>query len=267
MNNSEIANEGSSSSPASPAPKIQVIARAAKILRSLEDHPDGLSLAQIAARVGLARSTVQRIVTALAEEQFLISASPRSRVKLGPELIRLASATSIEIRPIVKPYMNTLGRELEETIDLSMIQGKSAVFIEQVPSNHRLRAVSAIGERFPLHCTANGKALLAALDDVKLKKMLNVDLEAYTPNTIIDPVDILKEIEEIRKTNVAFDNEELTEGICAIGTSFQDPTGRPYAMSIPVPKTRFLLNKARVQEALLDCRDQIVSAFGKNKFD
>ena len=59
-----------------PKQRIQVITRAANVLRSLEGEASGLTLGQIAQRVGLARSTVQRIVDALREEQFLIAASP-----------------------------------------------------------------------------------------------------------------------------------------------------------------------------------------------
>ena len=54
---------------------VQVISRAANILRTLRDHPKGLSLSQIAKEVGLARSTVQRIVTTLEQENFVIRAS------------------------------------------------------------------------------------------------------------------------------------------------------------------------------------------------
>ena len=72
--------------------QVQVIARAAAILRVLEDEMDGLSLGQIAQRVSLARSTVQRIVGALAAEKFLIAASPNGRVRLGPTILRLAAS-------------------------------------------------------------------------------------------------------------------------------------------------------------------------------
>ncbi len=72
--------------------QIQVIARAAAILRALENEADGLSLGQIAQRVKLARSTVQRIVAALAAEKLLMAASPTGRVRLGPTILRLAAA-------------------------------------------------------------------------------------------------------------------------------------------------------------------------------
>src|SRR5271154_7393626 len=71
-----------------PQSQVQVIARAAAILRALEDEAAGLSLGQIAQRVNLARSTVQRIVAALEAEKFLIAASPTGRGRLRPTILR-----------------------------------------------------------------------------------------------------------------------------------------------------------------------------------
>lgn len=242
---------------------IQVIARAANILRALEDESQGMSLGEIASRVNLPRSTVQRIVTALADEQLLIAATPRSKVKLGPALIRLARATNDEIDKIARPFMDALSKDINETIDLSIIQGKTAVFVDQVLGNHRLRAVSGIGERFPLHCTACGKALLATLRDDKLERRLSGELAKFTPKTNTDPIQLHKEIKGIQSGDLAYDFEEHTEGICAMSVSFIDPLNRAFAISIPVPTPRFSRNKERFEAALLKCRDQISKSLGE----
>ena len=89
----------------SPKQSVQVITRAISVLRALEGEPEGLSLGQIAQRVGLARSTVQRIVDALRAEQFVIAASPTAGVRLGPALIRLAASASVEFDQITRPIM------------------------------------------------------------------------------------------------------------------------------------------------------------------
>lgn len=241
---------------------VKVIARAANILRSLEDEAEGLSLGDIATRVDLPRSTVQRIVTALAEEQLLISASPKSRVKLGPALIRLANATNNEIDKMARPYMETLSRELGETIDLSVMQGRTAVFVDQVAGNQRLRAVSAIGERFPLHCTAHGKALMATLSDEQLDRRLSLELAAFTPKTNTNAIALRKQIEGIRSGDIACDKEEYTEGICAMSVTFADPLGRAFAISIPVPSARFDRKRVTLELALRNCREQIEVGLG-----
>src|SRR5262245_42424260 len=98
---------------------IQVIARAASVLRALDGEERGLSLAQIAQRVGLARSTVQRIVESLHAEHFVIAAAPSAGVRLGPALLRLASSASAEIDQITRPVLLELSRVLGETVDLS----------------------------------------------------------------------------------------------------------------------------------------------------
>lgn len=243
---------------------VQVIARAAKVLRALEGESDGLSLAQIAQRVGLARSTVQRIVDALSEEHFLIAASPTTGVRLGPALIRLAASAHVEFDQITRPLLAKLSQKVGETVDLSVLKGTVAVFTDQVQGVHRLRAVSAVGETFPLHCSANGKALLSVLDEQKLDKLLRAPLPRLTAKTIVHRADLLKAIESVRRSGVAYDLEEHTEGICAVGTAFLDPIGRAVAISIPVPTTRFRNKRLKglLTAAILETRSQMVESLG-----
>lgn len=241
---------------------IQVIARAAAVLRALESEPDGLSLAQIAERVGLARSTVQRIVGALAAEQLLIAASPTAGVRLGPALIRLASGANVDVEQLLRPTLVSLAQSLKETVDLSVLKGHSLVFIDQVPGAHRLRAVSAIGESFPLHCTANGKALLALLPGDEWLKHVDRNLAAATPNTITDINVLTRELQKVREKQIAFDREEHTEGISAVGCAFFDPYGRALAISIPVPTARFARLESRLVSELKRTRKAVRALFG-----
>jgi DNA-binding IclR family transcriptional regulator len=220
-------------------PGIQVIARAATVLRSLEGQADGLSLTQIAQLVGLARSTVARIVNALREEQFVMAASPASGVRLGPALTRLAGSASVHFDHVTRPIMTELSRAIGETVDLSVLKGQSAVITGQVESHHRLRTVSVVGERFPLYCTANGKAILSVLSDELVERLIAVPMFKLTPNTITKRAELIKAIEACRRIGYAVENEEHTEGICGLATGFLDPWGRAVALSISVPTTRF----------------------------
>jgi DNA-binding IclR family transcriptional regulator len=243
---------------------VQVIARAANVLRALEGESNGLSLGQIAQRVGLARSTVQRIVEALSEEHFLIAASPTAGVRLGPALIRLAASAHVEFDLITRPLLAQLSQKVGETVDLSVLRGSVAVFTDQVQGVHRLRAVSAVGETFPLHCSANGKALLSVVEEQKLERLLRGPLARLTANTIVQRAELMKAIESVRRSGVAYDLEEHTEGICAVGTAFLDPIGRAVALSIPVPTTRFRNKrlKALLTEEILQTRTSMIEALG-----
>jgi DNA-binding IclR family transcriptional regulator len=256
---------------------IQVITRAANVLRALEDKPNGLSLGQIGERVGLARSTVQRIVDALRAEQLLIAASPTSGVRLGPALIRLAASASLGFDQVTRPIISALSHSIGETVDLSVLKGNSAVFTDQIQGSHRLRAVSAIGETFPIYCTANGKAMLSVLPVEEAAELLrglcsgqgngkgsgkSGRLPRLTPNTITRPQALLKLIASYRRSGIAVDDEEHTEGISALGTGFIDPIGRVIALSIPVPTARFRRIRPQITAPLLDARDAIVKALG-----
>src|SRR4051794_21596553 len=111
--------------------QVQVIARAATILRALEEQPAGLSLGQIAQRVDLARSTVQRIVAALAAEKLLIAASPTGRVRLGPAILRLAASARTDFVALVRPVLGRLSNQLQETVDLATIKKGRLIFVRQ----------------------------------------------------------------------------------------------------------------------------------------
>jgi IclR family transcriptional regulator, acetate operon repressor len=219
--------------------QVQVIARAAAILRALEEQPIGLSLGQIAQRVDLARSTVQRIVAALEAEKLVIAASPTGRVRLGPTILRLAASARTDFVSIARPFLMRLSQELGETVDLATIRKDHLIFIDQVIGPHRLRAVSAIGETFPLYCTANGKAYLAQLDEVAIARLIGTSYERRTPNTITRINGLTKELKAVRRSGVAFDYEEHTLGICAAGVVMRDLLGNDVAISVPVPSQRF----------------------------
>jgi len=237
---------------------IQVIARAAAILRTLEAHPDGLSLGEIAKRVDLPRSTVQRIVDALAHENLVVAPSTNSGVRLGPALITLGAAAKFEIADLARETLEIIAHETGETVDLAVFDQNKIVFIDQVPGMHRLQAVSAVGLAFSLHCSANGKAVLAALPDEKLDRLRKkLVLEPFTKNTIRTWEELEKEIQAVQETGIAYDREEQSMGICAVSAALTGPSGEIAAISIPVPTQRFISKDAALADILLIHRDRL----------
>src|SRR4029079_5188171 len=143
--------------------QVQVIARAATILRALEEENAGLSLGQIAQRVNLARSTVQRIVAALETEKLVIAATPNGRVRLGPTILRLAASVRSDFVAMARPFLERLSEELHETVDLSTVKKDHLVFIDQVIGSQRLRAGSAVGDTFSPYFPDTRKTYLGHL--------------------------------------------------------------------------------------------------------
>lgn len=230
-------------------PGVQSIARAAAVLRALERAPAGLSLTELAAATGLPKSTAHRIVAALAAEQ-LVSHDRGGAVRLGPAATRLGATGREALGERLRPVLLGLRRELDETVDLSVLDGGAVRFVDQVPAPRRLRATSAVGELFPLHCTANGKSLLATLPEERALALLPDPLPRFTPQTIASRPRLLAELEAIRRDGVAFDREEHTEGICAVGAAIAAPgDGGAAAISVPVPSQRFTGAEDRIAAA------------------
>lgn len=243
---------------------IQVIERAGAILRALEPHPKGRSVGEIANEVGLPRSSVHRILKSLEAEHLVIAVSEERGFRLGPALMRLASSASAWLAEIIHPSLVELSAELDETVDLAIRAGATASFIDQVAAGHRLQAVSAVGLSFPLHCTANGKALLAELDDVDVATLIGDAMLAMTPMTITALGPLLDELALVRQTGLAHDREEHHLGISALGTMIENPYGLPVALSVPVPTTRFREREDELGRLLLAGRDRIERALARS---
>ena len=237
--------------------QVQVIARAAAILRALEDTPQGLSLGQIARKVLLARSTVQRIVAALEAEKLLIAASPTGRVRLGPALLRLAASVETDFVAIARPFLRELSAELRETVDLSALRKTNMVFIDQVVGPQRLRTVSAVGELFPLYCSAPGKATLAGMASAEIERLIGHSFEARTAHTITTLAALERELAVVRSEGVAFEHEEHSEGVSAAAVALRDPMGNAVSISVPVPTQRFAGREAEIIEGLRRTRAAI----------
>jgi DNA-binding IclR family transcriptional regulator len=240
---------------------IQVVARVGGVLRALAQAPDGLSLSELALAVAMPKSTVHRLIAALEAEEFVTPARA-GKIHLGRGIARLGAATRDGLRDQIRPFLLRLHQELGETVDLSVYEGSAARFIDHIPAPHRLRAVSAVGAAFPLHCTANGKALLAAMAEEQAGAVLPARLPALTPNTITSRKDLWEELDRVRAERVAYDREEHTLGISAVGAVVSDPYGAVAAISVPVPAQRFAGNEVELTRVLVEVCDECSRQLG-----
>lgn len=240
--------------------QVQVINRAAAILRTIRDS-GGLNLSQLARKVGLARTTVYRIVATLESEGLLTTVDPGGQIQLGTELVSLGAAVRSDMRRELRPFLEELSLRVDETVDLAILEKDHLLFLDQVTRLQRLRAVSGVGLTFPLHCTANGKALLSTLPLDEVLSILPEKLQIFTPNTIQTRQQLLEELETIRMVGVAYDREEHTQGICAIGAVVYGPLNTSAALSIPVPSVRFYGNEEKLVTALTQICEAINQRF------
>lgn len=235
---------------------VQVISRAALLLRALSLVPEGLTPIALADRVGLPRSTCYRIVGALCREG-LMRLAPSGKLHIGVGLIGIAATARRELRHEAAPYLKKLSLELHETVELVVLDGDEALFTDQYIPQRSLRVVAEVGDRFPLYCTACGKALLAELSQEDAEKLVPQPVVPLTSHTIIDRMALLDEVEAARTAGVAFDHQEHTLGVSAVGVALRDSGGSMAAITVAMPAARLEGQEERIAAALLRAREDI----------
>lgn len=239
---------------------IQVIARASAIMRTLGEHPKGLSLAAIAQQVGLARSTVQRIVAALESEALVEPVRPGTGFRLGPAFAQMVHQTHVDIVTIAHKALDELSEAVQESVTLSCMRRGQTSVIDRVVAEHPLRVVFPVGQPMPMHATADGKVLLSTLTDREVADCLGQALPRLTPATH-DLATLLAEMTGIRQTGIAFDHEEFVTGISACSILVPTFAG-PHAVAIVAPTARFTERADQFIESLHTCKASITALAG-----
>lgn len=219
--------------------RVQSVTRTVEILRAIGNAGEDLTLADLAERTGLPRSTVHRIVQTLQSANFVTKGAGVGGLRLGPEFGRLAANSRQVLTPTMRPFLENLARETSGSASLTVLEGLNVRFLDQAIVGQGLRAVTLVGTTFPAHCTANGKVLLAALPRAVLRAKLPERLESRTYQTITDQERLMDELDRVATEGVAFDREEHEIGISAIAALVVDDANNHAAISAAMPTARF----------------------------
>lgn len=242
---------------------IQVIERMVALLDALAEHPDPVSLKDLAAATGLHPSTAHRILNDLVMKRFVDRSDPGS-YRLGMRLLELGNIVKsrINVREAALEFMRNLHRKTHQTINLSVRQGDEIVYVDRSFSERSgMQVVRAIGGRAPLHLTSTGKLFLS-LDDPKAVRAYatRTGLAGHNKNSITDLGKLERELSMVRALGYARDNEELELGVRCMAAGIRDDSGRLVAgLSISAPADRL---QEEWLEDLIGTASQISSVLG-----
>ncbi len=200
-----------------------------------------LGVSELGRRLDVHKATASRLVSTLAERGLLERDPVNEKYRLGFGLVRLAGAAmaGLDIVREAHPVLEGLAERTRETVNLGVISGDSVVYIDQVTGTRSVVAVSWIGRRTPLHCTSNGKVLLAFEPREDRERHLAEPLERLAERTIVDPAVLRTQLEEVVRTGYAQTIEELEEGLNAVAAPVRQADGRvAAALSVSGPAFR-----------------------------
>ncbi len=213
-----------------------------KLLDVLSYYHDPVSLKQLALETGLHPSTAHRILGAMTASGFVERAEPGT-YRLGIRLLELGNLVKsrINIRDTALPLMQRLHRETGESVNLGVRQGDEIVYVERTSSGHSsVRVVHLVGARAPLHVTAVGKLFLVEDGPQKVREYARrTGLPGRTPASLTSLPALEKELDRVRRHGVAFDNEEIEQGLRCIAAPIRDDAGELVAgLSVSAPAER-----------------------------
>lgn len=223
--------------------------KALDVLEAIGQAPQGLSQAELSARLQLPRTTLYRLLAALVARD-LVRRDPQRRVyALGLRCFEyaraayampdLVAAAGLELRAL---------RDLTgETSYLCVLDGMETLLLERCDGAHSQRSASALGQRKPLHCTSQGKALLAALPAPQRDALVReLTLGPHTANTITDRRRLQAELKLTAARGWALDDEEIVAGVRCVGAPIVDGEGRLRG-AISVAGPAFRLTRERLE--------------------
>jgi DNA-binding IclR family transcriptional regulator len=213
---------------------VQSADRALAILAAFSGSRTDVGVSELAGELGLHKSTVSRLLATLEARGFV--RRDGERFAPGFELARLGGLAvgALSLTRLAAEPLERLGAETRETVNLAVREGDFALNVHQVQTTHLVGVGDWTGRQAPLHCTANGKALLAFGGGP-----LPSDLGQRTDRTITDPDELARELERVRERRYATAEEELEPGLCAVAAPVFDRHGECVAaVSVSGPSYR-----------------------------
>jgi IclR family pca regulon transcriptional regulator len=210
----------------------QSIQRGLAILSSFKPTRPLLGVSELAREVGLGRSTAHRYVATLAALGYLEQDPPSRKYRLGPKVIDLgfSAINSMELRSISQPYLQRLSNDTGYTANMAILDDTDIIYIERCRSSKKgpseVELDLHVGSRLPAYCTSMGKVLLAYLpDDERDARLDRSPLKRHGPNTVTDKAALVDELDRVRETGIAINNEEIAFGIRAIAVPVRGRSG------------------------------------------
>jgi IclR family acetate operon transcriptional repressor len=231
------------------APGVQSVARAIRVLELVAEHPGRLGVSELGRRLGVHKATAFRLVSTLTAAGLVERDPGTDHYRPGFGLVRLATTALADLDLVrqARPVLERLAETTNETVNLAVLDGLEVVNIDQVAGGHAVLNVNWVGKRTPLHCTSNGKVLLAHLPEDRWDLVLAGPLDRRTSRTIDHPDVLRTQLRRARARGYAYTVEELEIGLNAVASPVRGPGGDVVA-AVSVAGPAYRVTPERIPE-------------------
>ena len=204
----------------------QTLLRGLDVIDVVAEGP--IKLGDLAARLGLTRSTTHRLASALTDRRYL-SFVPHSGYSLGPKLLELGFRVrdELDLPRVAAPHLERLALLTEDTVHLGVLDHGHVLYLDKVPGKRRINISSRIGELQPVSSTGLGKALILDLDDDAWVELFRTERAERRSEMSLQ--EWLERMRRYVRVGYAFDLEENEDQIRCIAAPIRDVAGRTIA--------------------------------------
>jgi DNA-binding IclR family transcriptional regulator len=221
--------------------RLSSVANSIRLTKAFSEDEYEMGISALAARLGLAKSTVHRLATTLVEYDILEQNRETGKYRLGLALFELGTLVrrKMDVMSEAQAQIHALADLSGETVQLAILDHLSVLYIRIRESRQAVRMSTGLGSRAPAHCTSVGKALLAHQAPEVIQQVIDNGLRRYTPNTITEAHRLVEELASIRQKGYAIDDEEIESGLRCVAAPIRDHSGRVVAaISVAAPVQR-----------------------------
>lgn len=232
--------EDGDSNGMNPRDYVSSLARGLEVLRAFNRTGRKMTLSQVASETGNTRAGARRILLTLVHEGYAVADG--KLFDLTPQVLELGHSvlSSKGVWDIAKPFIDHLSEEVRESVSAAVLDNFDVVYVSGAQYHRVISVGISVGARFPAHCTANGRVLLAAQPEEKWPAMLrNIELRKLTDKTVTDPGKFRKVLEQVRDQGWSMVDQELEIGLMSISVPVRTSAGALVgAINVGVPTLR-----------------------------
>lgn len=242
---------------------VQSLERGLGVLEAVSAADGPVGITELSRRLGLAKGSISRLVATLVKLNYLVRDPESRKYRLGLKLWELGSRSvaRLDIRGVARPVMEELHQATGETVHLTVLSGEGKmVFLDKLDSTMSIRPNVQLGAHLPVHCVANGKAMLAFLPENRVAAILTGKLQRYTAATITRKGDLMAAVEGIREVGYAVNAGEYRADVSGVAAAICNHTNYAVAaLGISLPSARMTEAQTRKLGILVAAKAREIS--------
>ena len=262
----QVARKELRRNPRRDSARLSSVTTAIHLLKAFSINDKELGISELAKRLGVAKSTVHRLTSALLDEGLLQQNPENGRYRLGIGLFTLGSLVRarLDVTTESKHILNELREKTKENVRLAVLERENAVFLHDFESPQTLRLRSETGQLKPAYCTAEGICLLSGLREEELDRFMTYPRRQRTEKTLTDEEDLREQVDLVKHQGYAIEDEQCDLGTRCIAAPIYNGEGRIVAaLGVAGPRVRIRKSQfGKLALLVIDAAEQVSQRLG-----